>query len=294
MATVPHPDPTLPAAVVAASIPGPDYTSIAISAVVSVIIFWAGYALNSAAARRERQRKVIEDWLRKLTEWVDNYASPTSQPEYKYNSLTNREIIELSLRRKERYLAWWMHEMAVAIILRRQNANTSFELRESSKSDLHELLRETGEHLLRWHHKELKSSDFHYPYQLRIEARRKDKDPHEYARSLGLDAYQQPARMNVVRRWRFLKLLAEPASGTAAFDTLGPFLKKRHAVIALMVLIPKVCVGIVRSGMIHTRLFVLKTKQARLLKQDAELKQRLENAQTAYKNAPGNVDKSAN
>lgn len=106
---------------------------------------------------------MIEDWLRKLTEWVDAYASPSSKPQYTYNSLTNREVIELSLQRKERYLARWMHEMAVAIILRRKDGSKSFESRERSVSDLHDLLRETGEHLLRWHHKELKSSDFHYP-----------------------------------------------------------------------------------------------------------------------------------
>lgn len=275
-------DPIFPAEVVAPSVPGPDYTSIAISAVISVIIFWAGYALNSAAARRERQRKVIEDWLRTLAEWVDNYARPTSHPDYKYNSLTNREVIELSLRRKERYLAWWMHEMAVAIILRRRSASKSLELSEGSARDLNDLLRETGEYLLRWHHKELKSSDFHYPYQLRAVARSNDKEPHEYAHSRGLDAYLKPTRMNAVRRLRFLKLLAAPVSGAAVFETLGPFLKKRHAFIALVVVIPKLGVEL---GALGTRLFFLK-------KRLAQAEQRLEIAEAAYKSALAEEDKS--
>lgn len=265
----------------ASSVASPDYTSIAISAAVSVVIFWAGYTLNSAAARRERQRKVIEDWLRKLTEWVDAYASPSSKPQYTYNSLTNREVIELSLQRKERYLAWWMHEMAVAIILRRKDGSKSFESRERSVSDLHDLLRETGEHLLRWHHKELKSSDFHYPYQLRAEARRKDEDPHEYARSLGLDAYLKPVRMNVVRRLRFFKLLAEPASGTAVFDTLGPFLKKRYAVIALLLVIPKAGINGVRLGKALATMSVLKWRLARTEKRLAEVSRREETKEPA-------------
>nr|WP_015061954.1 hypothetical protein [Arthrobacter sp. J3.40]AFK89331.1 hypothetical protein [Arthrobacter sp. J3.40] len=262
------------------SVAGPDYTSIAISAAVSVFIFWAGYSLNSAAARRERQRKVIEDWLRKLTEWVDAYASPSSKPQYTYNSLTNREVIELSLQRKERYLAWWMHEMAVAIILRRKNGSKNFEAREGTSTDLHELLRETGEHLLKWHHKELRSSDFHYPYQLRAEARRKDEDPYEYSRSLGLDAYLKPARMNIVRRWRFFKLLAEPASGTAVFDTLGPFLKRRYVVIALLLVIPKAGINRVRLGKAVATMSVLKWRLARTERRLAEVSRRLEDANT--------------
>lgn len=275
-------DPIFPAEVVAPSVPGPDYTSIAISAVVSVVIFWVGYALNSAAARRERQRKVIEDWLRTLAEWVDNYASPTSHPEYNYNNLTNREVIELSLRRKERYLAWWMHEMAVAIILRRRSASKSLEMREGSAGDLHDLLRETGEYLLRWHHKELKSSDFHYPYQLRAVARSNDKDPQEYSQSRGLVAYLKPSRMNAVRRLRFLMLLAAPVSGAAVFETLGPFLKKRHAFIALLVVIPKLGVEVMAWS---TKLFFLKKRLARA-------EQRLEIVEAAYKNALAEEDKS--
>lgn len=219
-------DPIFPAEVIAPYVPGPDYTSIAISAVVSVVIFWSGYALNSAAARRERQRKVIEDWLRTLAEWVDNYARPTSHPEYKYNSLTNREVIELSLRRKERYLAWWMHEMAVAILLRRRSASKSLELTEGSTQDLNDLLRETGEYLLRWHHKELKSSDFHYPYQLRVVARSNDKDPHEYAHSRGLDAYPKTHQNERCQKIALLEAARSTSFGSGRIRNARPIPQK--------------------------------------------------------------------
>lgn len=139
----------------------PSLLSVAVAAGVSLIFFWLGY----------RQRKAIEDWFRALSKWVDDPGEPLRAPEYNYNLLTSREIIELSLPRRHRFLAWWMHEMAVAVMDRRLAASKSLESREKCGSDLNQLLRETGGRLLEWHHRKLKSSDFHVPYQLRAAAR---------------------------------------------------------------------------------------------------------------------------
>lgn len=91
----------------------------AVAAALSVIISWLGYRLNAASAQRERQRKAIEDWCRTLSKWVDDHGPSLRTPDDNYNLLTSREIIELSLPRRHRFLAWWMYEMAVAVMDRR-------------------------------------------------------------------------------------------------------------------------------------------------------------------------------
>ncbi|MCC9204971.1 hypothetical protein [Arthrobacter sp. zg-Y769] len=221
----------------APALAAPNYSAIAISAVVSIAVFWTGYALNRAASRRERQRKVIEDWLRELGSWTDKFADPSSKPDYNYNTLTSRHVIELSLQRKHRYLAWWMHEMAVAIINRRKASSKSIELRQTCADDLNGLLNETGEYLLKWHHKELKSSDFHFPYQLRAKARSMGIQADEYAHSINLDPYLAPVRMDAARKWTFLKLLLDPTQGKKTLAALEGFIGKHYVGIALIVTI---------------------------------------------------------
>lgn len=241
------------------------FLSAAVAAAVSVTVFWVGYRLNAAAAQRERQRKAIADWFRALSKWVDDFGDPSSVPEYYYNLLTSREIIELSLPRRHRFLAWWMHEMAVAVMTRRQEASKNLASRQSCSSDLNVLLRETGGGLLEWHHKKLKSSDFHFPYQLRVEARKTKMGVQEYAASQQLESYVTPARMTLRRQWVFQRLLFSPATGTPALDSLGPFVGPKYLGPALLYS------GAARAGillnLIYRNLNMISTKRkARHLK----------------------------
>jgi hypothetical protein len=207
--------------------------SAAIAAVVSVLVFWLGNRSTRKAAQKERQRQVIEDWFRALSKWVDDYRRPQSSPDYAYHALTSRQIIELSLTRKNRYLAWWMHEMAVAIMLRRKAASRSWTSASSCSSDLDKILGQTGESLLAWHHGELKSSDFNIPYKLHLGARREKVDILEYAEELRLSAFVTPVRMNARRSWVLQKLLFTPQSGGPVVDALQQFLGRRYTLTAL-------------------------------------------------------------
>ena len=235
----------------------PNYSAIAISAIVSIAVFWAGYGLNRAATRRERQRKVIEDWLRELASWVDKFSDPSSKPDYNYNILTSRHVIELSLQRKHRYLAWWMHEMVVAIMRRRRAASESIALRQTCSRDLNELLGETGEQLLRWHHKELRSVDFHFPYQLRVKARRLRVPPEKYAHSINLFFYLTPIRMNIYRQLEFLRLLLDPVQGRKTIGALEQFVNRRYIKTTI-------AISIFIQGAIRIRLFRSTMRRNRL------------------------------
>lgn len=212
----------------------PSLLSVAIAAAVSVIVFWLGYRLNAAAAQRERQRKAIEDWFRALSKWVDDFGQPSTTLDYNYNLLTSREIIELSLPRRQRFLAWWMHEMAVAVMDRRMAASKNLESREKCRPDLNRLLRETGGRLLEWHHRKLKSSDFHVPYKLRAAARSAGMDVQEYADARQLGDYVAPVRMTLRRQWAFQRLLLNPATGMPILDTLKSFIGRKYALTAYL------------------------------------------------------------
>ncbi|NQD90015.1 hypothetical protein HP499_19695 [Paenarthrobacter sp. CM16] len=224
--------------------------SVAITACVSVAVFWLGYGLNAAAAQRERRRKVIEDWFRALSKWVDDFGELSSAPDYSYNALTSREIIELSLPRRQRYLAWWMHEMAVGVMLRRKAASENLESRQTCSSDLNDLLRATGTHLLEWHHKKLRSADFNFSYQLRVQARESEIAVRTYAESRGLGDFIYPVRMTLRRQWQFQKLLLNPETGEPVLDSLKYFIRRKYLVAAVLfssVILLKSSVIIARS-----------------------------------------------
>ncbi|WP_140416665.1 hypothetical protein, partial [Arthrobacter globiformis] len=201
----------------------------AIAAIVSVIIFWLGQVLTRNAARKERQRQVIEDWFRTLSKWVDDFRSPSSEPSYRYHELTSRQILELSLTRKNRFLAWWMHEMAVAIMAQRMHATKNPDATPSSREALDLMLTNTGEYLLAWHHGELKSVDFHIPYQLHAQARVAEKDVREYSEGLQLTPFVEPVRMNLKRSWQLQKLLLRPDTGSPIVNEMRHFISARYA-----------------------------------------------------------------
>ncbi|MDR6639611.1 hypothetical protein J2Y68_003272 [Paenarthrobacter nitroguajacolicus] len=77
--------------------------------------------------------------------------------------------------------------------------------------------------------------------------------------------------MNSAKRLRFFKLLLQPASGTAVFDILGPFVKKRYAVLVLLLMIP-------RAGVNRVQLLRAQAKASSLKRRHAELSLRLEDA----------------
>jgi len=194
-----------------------------IAAVVSILIFWGSHRLATQAAARERRRKAIEDWYRSLSEWVDKYALPESNPDYRYNSLTSRVVLELSLTRKDRYLAWWMHEMAVALIMRRQKASHSEASAKNCSAELHEILLDTGEALTAWHHGELKGSDFHIPYALRNHARMQEQTVSDFAEEYKLIDFIKPSRKTWSRRWKIWVRMTDPEDGTKVLKALGRF-----------------------------------------------------------------------
>lgn len=212
----------------------PSLLPASIAAVVAVVVFWLGYWLNRRAARQERQRQVIADWLRTLSGWVDKFGHPNSTPDYNYHALTNRGVVELSLKRRNRYLAWWMHEMAVAVILRRLDATSSWQSRSTCNIDIEAIITATTEPLLAWHHGKLKSTDFHIPYQLRHESRKTNEEVHALAKRLNLGEFVTPTRMNLKRSWQFQRLLLDPKTGTPVLDVLQQFIGRRYGLIAYL------------------------------------------------------------
>lgn len=54
----------------------PSLLPASIAAVVAVVVFWLGYGLNRRAARQDRQRQVVADWLGNLSTWLDASATP--------------------------------------------------------------------------------------------------------------------------------------------------------------------------------------------------------------------------
>ncbi|UKA55169.1 hypothetical protein LFT45_04330 [Arthrobacter sp. FW305-BF8] len=234
--------------------------SAAIAAVVSVFIFWLGQVLTRNAARKERQRQVIEDWFRTLSKWVDAFGSPSTEPDYNYHELTNRQVLELSLTRKNRYLAWWMHEMAVAVITRRMQVAKNPASGPGTRAALDAMLTDTGEHLLAWHHGELKSTDFHIPYQLHIQARNAETDVRGYAEKLRLSPFVEPVRMNFRRSWQLQRLLLRPDTGTPILKEINHFISARYAVVGLLVAVPERLLN-------ELRIRVLQQKLARLQRQ---------------------------
>lgn len=224
--------PPEPAAAAGADFPIPA----TVAAVVSVAVFWTGQIITRSNARQERQRQVIESWFRSLSKWVDEFGSKESNPDYSPHAITSRQIIELSLTRKNRFLAWWMHEMALAVVARRKESSKSWQAGRNSLHDLEDLLTDAGEPLLAWHHGKLKSSDFHIPYKLRAEARVQGKDVDEFAKELGLQAFVSPTRMTFRRSWQYRQLIMSPDTGGPILERLEYFTGRRHVTIAYVLL----------------------------------------------------------
>lgn len=255
-----------------------------IAALVSILVFWGSHRLATRAARRERRRKAIEDWLRSLSDWVDQYAELSNTPDYSYNNLTSREIIELSLARKDRFLAWWMHEMAVAIMLRRRKATESWSAQRYCVRDLNNLLRETGTALISWHHGALKSSDFNIPYKLRVNARNEKIDVGQYAKNLKLDDFVVPAKMTLKRRRRVWSLIANPETGASLLNALESFIARNYVYVGLLAAIARVPLI---KGKIVVQRFKIRSSTQRLRWMEQQLEE-LESSQNTHTTSTDN------
>lgn len=235
--------------------------SAAIAAAVSVLIFWLGNRSTRGAAQKERQRQVVEEWLRNLAKLVDDFDDSPQDVQYRYREITNRQVLELSLSRKNRYLAWWMHEMAVAIMIR---GITSKKNPRLASADMDAMLAATGERLLEWHHGELRSSDFHIPFQLHRRARDAKTDVQVFAERLNLTAYITPVRMTLQRSWALQMLMMRPETGTPILDEIAEFIPKRYAVVALPI-------ALLGMALNRLRLIVLRLRLQRLERRETTL-----------------------
>lgn len=257
-------------------------TAALVSALVAILLYWVSQRSTARAARKELQRAAIADWLKALSTWVDRYGYPDAKPDYGYHQLTSRPVVELSLARRDRYLAWWMHEMGVAVIRRRLQARTEWKKSDSTYKDLNVLLRDTGQALVDWHHRKLRSSDFLIPYKLRANAHHANVEVWSYAEKLGLTDFVQPQRMGFKRRVRFFLLLTRPETGIPVMDALDRFAGFWYVAGAMVVIVPVMSFRGVRFGFaaIHLRIAEWKAKRAalrmyeRLRAQDEESKRR--------------------
>ena len=142
----------------------------------------------------------------------------------KYQQLTNRHVLELRFKRKDRYVAWWMHEMALAILKPPTDSSTN----KSRRRDF--VLLEVGEYLLKWHHNKLRSRDFHIPYALMKEARKGQREVSDVATELGLAGYESPVRLTIEREQQVARLLRSPETGAPVLEALRGFIRRRNLI----------------------------------------------------------------
>lgn len=197
-----------------------------IAAVTALVVLAIERWMDRAATNRELRRRALEEWLSSLAAWVDGHRDDAHDQAAKslmqdYQQLTNRQILELRFKRRDRYVAWWMHEMVLAL-LDTDSPQTRGAHRE-------QVLRNTGEALLKWHHGTLKRRDFEIPYALRLEARKQDRSPPEMAADLQLSQYVNPQRMTRRREWHIAKLMSDPETGRPLTEQLRSFVGQKNA-----------------------------------------------------------------
>lgn len=207
------------------------FTAAAISALVALLILLIERIASAAANRKDLRRQALEDWLSTLAVWVDDHRQKPAEPTQrkgldKYHQLTNRHVLELRFKRKDKYVAWWMHEMALIIL------DPQLDASESHARLPDNVLRDVGESLLKWHHRELKSRDFQVPYDLMKHARRSHKAVSDIATELGLSGYESPVRLTARREQQIAKLIRSPKTGGPLLDVLGSFVGRRHLIQA--------------------------------------------------------------
>lgn len=198
----------------------------AIAAVTALVVLAIERWMDRASTQRELRRRALEEWLSALAAWVDGHRNDTHDQAAKslmqeYQQLTNRQILELRLKRRDRYVAWWMHEMALAL-----NDKNHQQTREEHRD---QVLQDAGEALLRWHHGELKRRDFEIPYALRLEARKRDRSLPDVAADLHLSDYVEPQRMTRRHEWHIAKLMGNPKTGTPLMTQLRAFVGQKNA-----------------------------------------------------------------
>lgn len=203
-----------------------------ITAAVTLIALFIERITSRKASSRELRREGLEEWLAALARWVDDHRNATDKEAAASVSkmsqqLTNRHVNELRFMRRDRFVAWWMHEMVTALV--------SDQTQPQTRGHRDIVLRDTGEALVAWHHKKLKSIDFFIPYGLRAASRNLNKPVDVIAEELQLPEHIQPVRMTQKRQWRLAQLLSEPHTGRPIKLTLGPFVGLRSYVLGVSI-----------------------------------------------------------
>lgn len=191
-----------------------------IAAITAVVVLAIERWIHHRATIRELRRRALEEWLGTLLEWVDEHRRVEPKEAAKalihdYQRLSNRQLLELRFKRRDRYVAWWMHMMLLSLV------DKGFHEDASAHFDV--VTQEIGEVLLRWHHGELRSSDFAIPYALRNEASKSVRDVGEVATELNLTNFVDPKRTNWRGRLTILNLIADPESGKRLLPVVGPY-----------------------------------------------------------------------
>lgn len=194
-----------------------------VPSLVAIALAIAGLVANEWLKRRnervERQRRALSEWLEKLHTWSSNASNESSMALGGIdNYLTNRHAIELSLRRQDRYLAWWMSEMALG--MQRAKCKTTLILpsKEGIVEEASHILDEIGESISAWHYRELKTSDFYVPYTIRRRARMADVDVDGYATTLGLQGFVVPGRFTKSKQDELARIFRARPEVLSALD----------------------------------------------------------------------------
>lgn len=240
-----------------------------IATVTAIIVLAIERRMDRVATNRELRRKALEEWLSLLTAWVDKHRNDEHNEAAKsllqdYQQLTNRQVLELSFRRRDRYVAWWMHEMTLALLEKQPP--------EARTPHRDQVLQDTGENLLRWYHGELKSRDFEIPYAIRKEARGEGQPPQEIAARLGLSLYVEPQRMTRRREWHIAKLVSDPGTGKPLLADMGIFIGKKNAMDGFLL-------AILKARLMKLHLVLLKLGQSRTAWKLARLNRRFSKLQ---------------
>lgn len=203
-----------------------------IGALGTALVAFVVLVIERLMARRDRReelrRRGLESALSSLGRWVDEHRDKTREEASlsllrNYQSLTNRQILELGFRRRERYVAWWIHEMVMSIYEGPEDPDAEW--------GRDKVLRATGESLLEWHHGKLSAGDFKIPYALRASARDQGISPEALSETLGISSFLEPKRPSVRKEIEIIRALSRPDVGLDILKSLKRFVSLRRVAV---------------------------------------------------------------
>lgn len=204
----------------------PEIISAFIGAFVVIVALFLTQLFVMLAGRKERRRATLQSWQERLTEWVEEHGHPQGTPPHTHGKLASRQATEMSLRRKDRYVAWWMFEMASEIVTIRSYAGRSLADKESTVHRIGHLVYVAGDSLIAWHHGKLRTEDFDISQKLFQESRVRNIDPYSLALVLGLGSFVEPRRLSPVVKYHLSEIVLRDKTGMA-FRMLRPSLQKK-------------------------------------------------------------------